>query len=90
MIVSVVLTRKKRCLLAGLIILLLLLLFFAGRFRAGGATTPATGQQRLVPIYYVDTPEKKLAISFDASWGAEYTPKILETLQEHNLKTTIF
>ncbi|NLN06839.1 MAG: polysaccharide deacetylase family protein [Firmicutes bacterium] len=90
MIVSVVLTRKKRCLLAGLIILLLLLLFFAGRFRAGGATTPATGQQRLVPIYYVDTPEKKLAISFDASWGAEYTPKILETLQEHNLKTTFF
>ncbi len=23
---------------------------------------------RLVPIYYVDTEEKKIAISFDASW----------------------
>lgn len=89
MIVSVVINRRKRYLFFGLIILLLLL-FVAGRIRAGGQISPATGPQRLVPIYYVDTPEKKVAISFDASWGAEYTPMILETLREHNLKTTFF
>jgi polysaccharide deacetylase family sporulation protein PdaB len=49
-------------------------------------TTPA----RLLPIYYVDTPEKKLAFSFDASWGAESTPKILSILQQNNIKTTFF
>ncbi|MFZ7102607.1 MAG: polysaccharide deacetylase family protein [Peptococcaceae bacterium] len=45
---------------------------------------------KLKPIYYVDTEEKKLAISFDATWGAEYTPKILNILDKYNLKTTFF
>ncbi|HAA35154.1 MAG TPA: deacetylase [Firmicutes bacterium] len=49
-----------------------------------------TRQNRLVPIYYVDTSEKKVAFSFDASWGATYTPTILEILQENNIKTTFF
>ncbi len=46
--------------------------------------------ERLVPIYYVDTKEKKVAISFDASWGMERTQQILDTLKEHDLKTTFF
>lgn len=50
----------------------------------------ATGKNRLVPIYYVDTPEKKVAISFDACWGADHTPKILEILKNNNIKTTFF
>ncbi|MGI5823829.1 MAG: polysaccharide deacetylase family protein [Dethiobacteria bacterium] len=54
-------------------------------------TIPLTGgQARLVPIYYVDTTAKKVAISFDACWGASYTPEILKVLKEHNLKTTFF
>ncbi len=47
-------------------------------------------EKRLVPIYYVDTPEKKAAFSFDASWGAEHTARILEILQENEIKTTFF
>jgi peptidoglycan-N-acetylglucosamine deacetylase len=46
--------------------------------------------ERLVPIYYVETEEKKIAISFDASWGAERTEGILATLRENDLKTTFF
>ncbi|MEW5785578.1 MAG: polysaccharide deacetylase family protein [Bacillota bacterium] len=49
-----------------------------------------TQNERLVPIYYVDTNEKKIAISFDASWGAERTQQILDTLKEHEIKTTFF
>ncbi|MDK2823728.1 MAG: peptidoglycan-N-acetylglucosamine deacetylase [Clostridia bacterium] len=45
---------------------------------------------KLKPIYYVDTQEKKIAISFDATWGAEYTPKILDILKKYNIKTTFF
>jgi len=45
---------------------------------------------QLKPIYFVDTKEKKIAISFDATWGAEYTPRILEILKEYNIKTTFF
>ncbi|MCR3922023.1 MAG: polysaccharide deacetylase family protein [Firmicutes bacterium] len=88
MIVSVVLSKRKRWLLL-LVALALVLLCLCKIF--GGSNTSATvGQKRLVPIYYVDTPEKKIAISFDASWGAEYTPKILDILRENNLKTTFF
>ncbi len=47
-------------------------------------------QERLVPIYFVETPEKKVAFSFDASWGAEKTPLILSILYENNLKSTFF
>jgi polysaccharide deacetylase family sporulation protein PdaB len=57
---------------------------------SGGNIDPTVAQERLVPIYYVDTTEKKIAFSFDASWGAEFTPRILEILRENNLKTTFF
>ena len=34
------------------------------------AAIPAATEERQVPIYSVDTEEDKLAISFDAAWGA--------------------
>lgn len=45
---------------------------------------------RLLPVYRVNTPEKKVAISFDAAWGADKTPELLEILKENNIKTTFF
>lgn len=45
---------------------------------------------RLVPIYSVDTNEKKVAISFDTAWGADKTLSILEILKEYNVNATFF
>lgn len=45
---------------------------------------------RKVPIYAVDTTEKKVAISFDSAWGADKTLSILETLKEYNAGATFF
>ncbi len=45
---------------------------------------------RLLPIYAVDTQEKKVALSFDATWGSTRTPKILQILDQHQIKTTFF
>src|SRR5690554_4553711 len=45
---------------------------------------------RQLPIYSVATDEKKIAISFDAAWGAEYTSKIMDILEERDIKTTFF
>jgi polysaccharide deacetylase family sporulation protein PdaB len=59
-------------------------------FLPGGELDVAARKNRLVPIYYVETEEKKIAISFDASWGAEFTPTILKVLREHEIKTTFF
>lgn len=49
-----------------------------------------TNQNRQIPIYSVDTSEKKVAISFDAAWGAEYTQEILDILEEYDVKSTFF
>ncbi len=42
------------------------------------------------PIYCVDTDEKKVAISFDAAWGADNTKKILDILDSYNVRATFF
>jgi len=47
-------------------------------------------QNKALPIYSVETQEKKIAISFDAAWGDEFTDDILKTLEEYNVKTTFF
>ncbi len=45
---------------------------------------------RLVPIYSVDTNEKKVALTFDAAWGSDKTEKIVEILKENNVGGTFF
>ena len=45
---------------------------------------------RKVPIYYVDTDEKKVAISFDAAWGADKTEKIMSICKEYGVNATFF
>ena len=45
---------------------------------------------RTLPIYSVDTSEKKIALTFDVSWGLDNTEKILQILDEYNVKATFF
>ena len=45
---------------------------------------------RELPVYCVDTPEKKIAISFDAAWGSDYTEALLDILDKYDVKTTFF
>ena len=43
-----------------------------------------------LPIYSVQTTEKKVAISFDSAWGADKTLKIIEILKQYNVNATFF
>lgn len=45
---------------------------------------------RQVPIYSVQTEQKKVALTFDAAWGSDKTSKILEILKENGLEATFF
>ena len=45
---------------------------------------------RQLPIYCVQTNQKKVALSFDAAWGNEDTQKILEILKKRNVHATFF
>lgn len=53
-------------------------------------TVSNTVNGRELPIYSVDTPDKKVALSFDAAWGNEDTQQILDTLEKYNVKATFF
>lgn len=46
--------------------------------------------QKKLPIYSVETEERKISISFDAAWGDEFTDEILDILDKYNVKTTFF
>jgi len=43
-----------------------------------------------LPIYSVETDDKKVALSFDAAWGNEDTQIILDTLAKYNVHATFF
>ncbi|MGN1267305.1 MAG: polysaccharide deacetylase family protein [Dorea sp.] len=45
---------------------------------------------RELPIYSVETDEKKVALSFDAAWGNEDTQEILDILKKHDIHVTFF
>lgn len=45
---------------------------------------------RKLPIYSVETNEKKIAITFDAAWSTEDTDELIKILKKHNAKATIF
>lgn len=64
---------------------------FIGRY-GGHAVQTVTSMvaSRLVPIYKVETPEKRIAISLDATWGTELTDEILAILERNGVETTFF
>ena len=45
---------------------------------------------KLLPIYSVKRSDNKISISFDAAYGDDYTLKILDILDEYNVKCTFF
>ena len=45
---------------------------------------------RKVPVYSVSTNEKKVALTFDAAWGADKTSNIVDILKSNNVGGTFF
>ena len=45
---------------------------------------------RLLPIYCVKTEEKKIALTFDAAWGADDTDTLISILKQYNAPATFF
>jgi polysaccharide deacetylase family sporulation protein PdaB len=47
-------------------------------------------RDKKMPIYCVDTEEKKVAITFDTTWGESNTMELLDILDKYNAKATFF
>ena len=83
----------RRKILAQVSLMLCLALISAAYVRLmnpGAFTDAYSPAKKPLPIYNVETSEKKVAISFDAAWGEEKTDEILSILKERNIKTTFF
>lgn len=52
--------------------------------------TTVLAVRRELPVYSVDRDDGKIAISFDASWGGDKTTRLLEILDEYDVKATFF
>ncbi|MBQ8427537.1 MAG: polysaccharide deacetylase family protein [Clostridia bacterium] len=81
---------SKRKILISLCIALSIV-FVAITLKTTGAYSVFYGATlRKLPIYRVQTEEKKIAISFDCAWGVDYTDELLRVMEEENVYCTFF
>ncbi len=84
----VLISKKKSIICLAVCLLLTVVIVVLG-------LTPASsvfygGNLKKLPIYYVKTEAKKVAISFDCAWGVDYTDSLLSTMAKENVKCTFF
>ena len=80
--------RFKRKLKSLAISGVLILAACVGVSKTVSVTNTVNGKE--LPIYSVETDEKKVALSFDAAWGNEDTQEILDVLKSYNIHVTFF
>ena len=54
------------------------------------AIVGASAVRRSLPVYCVQTDDKKISVSFDAAWGNEDTQTLIDILEKYNVKATFF
>lgn len=72
----------------GLLLVILVVGLKFGMSKTVNVSNTVNGKE--LPIYSVETDEKKVALSFDAAWGNEDTQTILDTLAKYNVHATFF
>lgn len=82
--------RPKRIKQAIIIVTSLLMAVLFGYAERDAITAFSEGAQAPQAIYKVDTKEKKIALTFDISWGETRAEPILDILKQKNAKATIF
>lgn len=84
--------KKRNHIRAGLLVVGLLCfgIGIAGYIKQGNIAVNGSAGERKLPIYCVQTDEKKVALSFDAAWGNEDTKRIMEILKKHEIHATFF
>lgn len=82
---KLIVLRKKNFLLAGIISLLLIMYF-----NLKPSVQSVFNSHKLLPIYCVDRDDNKISLSFDAAWGADDTDKLLEILNNNDVRATFF
>lgn len=63
--------------------------FLANMFTLNVVQT-SSKSSRLLPIYNIETAEKKISLTFDSAWGTEDIDIILKTLKDNEVRATFF
>jgi len=82
--------KKKRGWEKGMLSAVVLLCALSAVYATGVRSAEVTARKRELPIYSVERNDQKIAISFDAAWGGDQTRRILDILDEYEVKTTFF
>ena len=80
----------KKTMLATFAVLLIFFAVFAIDYSVVDVGSIYFATNKKLPIYAVQTEENKVAISFDAAWGADKTREIMSVCESYNLKATFF
>lgn len=70
-----------------LIVVVSLIYSFGGGFKT---LNVFLNTEKDIPIYSVDTNEKKIALTFNVSFGTDYTEQIIDILGKNEVKATFF
>ena len=82
---------KKKKLIVALVLCLIVIAGTVAAVLCGSKAENVSAQtKKLLPVYSVKTEDNTVAISFDAAWGSDKTEKILDILDEYNVKATFF
>lgn len=83
-------SSHREIIIGGQLAIIVVCAFLIGHLAMEVVEVSSTYGNRELPIYSVGIEEKKIAISFDAAWGAEDFNQIMEVLDKHQVKTTFF
>lgn len=81
---------KKPIWLTLAVLLCLIITLSSITIKTGAYAVYFNGSNRQLPIYKVKRSDNKISISFDCAYGADYTEKLLDILDEYNVKCTFF
>ena len=79
-----ILNQKK---LLSLALIIILTVIFAS---INTVVLVSQNNPRKIPIYSVERPDSKIALTFNCAWGCEDIVEILDTLDKYNAKATFF
>lgn len=82
-----IVTLSRRTFLGIICIVLGIFIFIFGFV---GKTKSTSASNKKLPIYSVETDQKKIAITFDAAWTNQDTDQLIEILKKHNATATFF
>lgn len=85
-----ILVLSAKNILIGILMVSLLIIMCISGTSMVNKTIETAMANKLLPIYSVETPDKKVALTFDCAWGADDIPSIINTLEKNNVSATFF